>query len=150
MNAVIASQRTLCWGRILVYGSMLFLAQAMIDFLSGLLEPDWNADTMALSGAWTGGAALLAFMACTLVFVHLAIRQAHRPFLHAGLVLAVAMVIATLAGLLFAVVMANAALDYSEPHVVYDLLGYAVPASACVAGTTIGRLIRSRRASSHD
>ncbi len=150
MNAVVANQRTLSWGRILVYGSILFLAQAMVDFLSGLFEPDWNAETMALSAAWTGGAALLALMACTLVFVHLAIRQAHRPFLHAGLVLAFAMVTATLGGLLFAMVMANAALDYGEPHVVYDLLGYAVPASACIAGTAIGRLIRSKGAPSHE
>ncbi len=150
MSVMIASQHPLCWGRIFGYGFILFLAQAMVDFLSGLLEPDWNAETTALSGAWTGGAALLAIMACTLVFVHLAIRQAHRPFLHAGLVLAVAMVTATLAGLLFATVIASAAFDYGEPHVVYVLLGYAVPASACIAGTTIGRLIRSRMASSHD
>jgi hypothetical protein len=150
MSAVAARPASLHWRRILGYAFVLLCVQGIVGVGSGFLEPRGSAHETGLAATWAGGSALLTLVICAMVFAHLAFRQAHRPFLHAGLVLAIAMATATLAGLLLATVIATAAFDYGNPHVVLDLLGYAVPASACIAGTTLGRLIRSKGAPSHD
>lgn len=150
MNAMAARPAALHWRRIFGHAFVLLSVQGIIGVGSGFLEPRGSDRDVGLAAAWMGGTALLTLVTCAMVFAHLAFRQAHRPFLHAGLLLAVAMVTATLAGLLLATIIASATFDYGDSHVVLDLLGYAVPACACLAGTAIGRVIRSRRASSHD
>jgi MFS family permease len=146
MNAMTASPGAMNWGRILGHGVMLFLAQTMVGFLSGLLEPEWNAETVTLSAAWTGAAALLTLLVCAIVFAHLAFRQMHRPFLHAGLALAAACVM----GLLLAMGIEQWVFEFGDTHVVLAVLEYAVLAFALLAGTGLGRKMRAGQESSHD
>ena len=150
MSAVVAAPAILHWRRIFAHAFVLLLVQGIVGLGSGFFEPRGSDPDMGLAAAWTGGTTLLTLVACTLVFAHLAFRQAHRPFLHAVLVLAIAIAASTAIGLLFATFIAGALFDHGDTHVVLDLLEYAVPASACLAGTAIGRQVRSRRASSHD
>ena len=150
MSAVVAAPASLHWHRIFGHAFVLLCLQTIIGFGSGFLDPRGSDPDMGLAAAWMGGTTLLTLAACTLVFAHLAFRQAHRPVLHAGLVLAIAIAASTAIGLLFATLIAGALFDHGVAHVVLDLLEYAVPACACLAGTALGRLIRSRRATSHD
>jgi tryptophan-rich sensory protein len=146
MNVMTASPSPMNWGRILGHGFMLFLAQTTVGFFSGLLEPEWNAETMALSAAWMGVAALLTLLACAIVFAHLAFRQVHRPFLHAWLVLATACMM----GLLLALGIEQWVFELGDTHVVLAVLEYAVLTFALLAGTGLGRKMRAGQESSHD
>lgn len=150
MSAVVAAPASLQWRRILGHAFVLLGVQAVVGLGSGFFEPRGSDHGMGIAAPWMGGTMLLTLVACTLVFAHLAIRQAQRHFLHAGLVLAIALTASTAIGLLFATFIAGALFDHGDTHVVLDLVEYAVPASACLAGTAIGRQVRSRRMSSHD
>lgn len=150
MSAVAVRPAILHWRRIFGHAVVLLIVQGIVGLGSGFFEPRGSDPDVGLAASWTGGTTLLTLVACTIVFAHLSFRQAHRPFLHAGLVLAIATAASTAIGLLFASFIAGALFDHGDAHVVLDLLEYAVPASACLAGTAIGRLVRSRRASSHD
>jgi len=150
MSAVAVRPEILHWRRIFGHAFVLLCVETIIGLGSGFLEPRGSDPDMGLAEAWMGGTTLLTLVVCTLVFAHLAFRQVRRPFLHAGLVLAIAIAGSTAIGLLFASLVAGALFDHGDTLVVLDLLEYAVPAFACLAGTAIGRLIRSRRTSSHD
>jgi hypothetical protein len=77
-NAAMEAHAPVNWGKVVVYSTILFVAQVAIGFFEGSFDR---------SGARLLGGAAGSFLICGAIFAHLSAHQLSRPFVHAWTVL---------------------------------------------------------------
>ena len=127
------------WSKILIYASVLFFAQFAIGFAEGWFSPgviDTSHIQIVLLFVLS---TLTSFVVCTALFAHMAIYQANRPYLHAGLSL-------VLYGAAFfgLSVILKPLLGSAPTLLIY--FGWLTDITGLLAGVFIGRAICRKRA----
>ena len=125
------------WTRIIIYAACLFLAQLAIGFSEGWLTPGTEGGDRMELVRWFAASSLVSLVVCLIIFGHMGYRQVARPFLHAGLTMAIYGALS----LVLAVTLSTWIGGFS---VLLVSLEWLTLAAASVVGVIIGIAVRLR------
>lgn len=125
------------WTRIIIYAACLFLAQLAIGFSEGWLTPGTEGGDRLELVRWFAASSLVSLVVCISIFGHMGYRQVPRPFLHAGLTMAIYGVLSSV----LAIALSTRLGGFPVLLVSLEWLTLAV---AAIVGVIIGIAVRLR------